>query len=202
MTEHTVEIRKDTGVIQSKKELKEYIEMDNSWFQADRVKEKILERYAAYPSYALKKYLYYLRKQEYYINTACGSKRKGLMGLYYERKKNRCGMRLGIEIGPNSFGKGLQIYHAGNIVVNPAVRAGEHCRLHGGNCIGNNGKTDGVPQIGSHVDIGYGAVLMGDIVIADHVTIGANAVVNRSVLESGSTVAGVPARKIQKKERQ
>lgn len=183
-------------MIQSKNDLEEYISKDNNWLLPNNKKEKLLECFANYPSYVLRKYLYCLRKQEYYINTANRNKFKRFMGLFYERKKNRMGIRLGIEIGPNSFGKGLQIYHFGSIVVNPAVRVGENCKLHGGNCIGNNGRTEAVPRIGNNVDIGYGAVLIGDIEIADNVTIGANAVVNKSILESGSTVVGIPAKTI------
>ena len=66
--------------------------------------------------------------------------------------------------------------------------------MHGGNCIGNNGLTEAVPHIGNRVDIGYGAVIIGDVEIADDVKIGANAVVNKSILEPGCTVVGVPAR--------
>lgn len=186
-------------MIQSKKDLKEYIACDNNWLPPSSVKQKVLERFLHYPSHSLKKFLFYLRKQEYYINTARGNKLKGFLGLYYEKKKNMCGTRLGIEIGPNCFGKGLQIYHIGSIIVNPGVRAGENCKLHGGNCIGNNGKTQAVPRLGNNVDIGYGAVLIGDIDITDNVTIGANAVVNRSVYEKNSVIVGIPANKIPQK---
>lgn len=185
-------------VISSKKDFYEYIQADNNWLRPMNIKDKIIERFANYPSFVLRKYLYYLRKQEYYINTANGNKLKGLIGLYFERKKNRLGIRLGIEIGPNCFGKGLQIYHIGSIVVNPAVRAGANCRLHGGNCIGNNGKTQSVPQIGNNVDIGYGAVVIGSVKIADNVKIGANAVVVSSILEEGKTCVGIPAKVINK----
>lgn len=181
-------------MITSKKEFNDYLLADNNWLLPGSLKEKIIERIANYPSFILKKYMYYLRKQEYYINTARKSKIKGMLGLYYERKKNKLGIRLGIEIAPNCFGKGLQIYHIGSIVVNPAVKAGENVKLHGGNCIGNNGLSDNVPTLGNNVDIGYGAVLIGNIIIADNVKIGANAVVNQSVLEEGCTVAGVPAK--------
>ena len=75
-----------------------------------------------------------------------------------------------------------------------AARIGENSSLHGANCIGNNGKTQGVPRIGNNVDIGYGAVIIGDIEIVDDVVIGANAVVNKSVLTPGAVVVGVPAR--------
>ncbi len=180
-------------MILSKKELMEYIHADNRWLLPANHKAKIIECIAAYPSRILRKYLRYLRKQEYYINTANGSKRKGLLAIYYERKKNRLGMRLGVEIGPNCFGKGLNLYHSGSIIINPAVQAGENCSLHGANCIGNNGLTADVPVLGNGVDLGYGAVIIGKVTIADGVKIGANAVVNRSILEPGCTVAGVPA---------
>lgn len=181
-------------MITSKEELKDFLALDNNWFLPTSFKERVVERVAKYPTFVLRKYVLYLRKQEYFVNTAGKSKIKGLLGLYYERKKNDLGMRLGIEIGPNCFGKGLQIYHSGSIIVNPNVRAGDNIKLHGDNCIGNNGKTEGVPRIGNNVDIGYGAVLIGDIAIADNVKIGANAVVNQSILEEGCTVVGVPAK--------
>ena len=179
-------------MIQSKNDYHEYVQADNQYGHPGSFKQKLIAAFCQYPSYVISKYLLYLRKQEYYFNTANGSRIKGLLGLYYERKTNRLGNRLGIEINPNCFGKGLTIYHSGSIVVNYSARIGENCRLHGANCIGNNGKTDGVPRIGNNVDIGYGAVVIGDIEMADNVVIGANAVVNKSVLVPGSVVVGVP----------
>lgn len=183
-------------MICSKKDLKEYIDADNAWAKMKWTKGKIIQRFANYPAYELNKFLYYLRKQEYFVNTANGNKLKGLLGLYYERKKNRLGMRLGIEISPNCFGKGLQIFHGGNIVINSDVRCGENCLLHGCNCIGNNGKTNDAPKLGDNVDIGFGAVIIGNVTIGNNVVIGANAVVNKSINEDNVTYAGVPARKI------
>lgn len=182
-------------MITSKTELREYIVSDNAWYHPNGIKNRSVAAFAAYPQREIQKFLCFLRKQEYYINTANGNKLKGLMGLYYERRKNRLGSRLGIEIGPNCFGKGLQIWH-GNIVVNASVRAGENCVLHGGNCIGNNGRDDVSPSLGDHVDIGYGAVLIGDIHIADNCIIGANALVNRSFKDPDSKIVGVPAHKV------
>lgn len=181
-------------MIQSKQELREYLDADNHWLLPSNHKERILQYISSDAALMLRRYLSFLRKQEYYMNTANGNKLKQYLALYYEGKKNRLGLRLGIEIGPNCFGKGLNLYHCGSIIVNPGVHAGEGCSLHGANCIGNNGLTQAVPTLGSHVDIGYGAVIIGDVTIADNVRIGANAVVNRSVTEPGCTVAGVPAR--------
>lgn len=184
-------------MIKSKEDLKEYIAADNSWYGSAEwgLKERLIAYIAHYAGRQLKQYLVFLRKQEYYINTANGCKWKGFLSIYYEGRKSALGERLGIEIGPNCFGKGLQIYHGG-IVVNPLVRAGENCKLHGGNCVGNNGFSGKAPRLGSNVDIGYGAVVIGDIEIADDVVIGANAVVNRSVDEVGCIAVGVPARRI------
>lgn len=182
-------------MITTKAELKEYISADNAWYNPKNWKVKIVAVIAHYPQRDFKRFLYFLRKQEYYINTAKGSKIKGLLGLYYEGRKNLLGVKLGIEIGPNCFGKGIQLWH-GNIVVNASVRAGENCVLHGNNCIGNNGGADVSPQLGDNVDIGYGAVLIGNIRIADNCVIGAKALVNRSFEEAGSKIVGVPARKI------
>lgn len=182
-------------MIQSKTDLREFISADNSFSRKRGIKAAIIAGFVSYSTESIRKYLKLLRKQEYYINTARGSKSKGFLGLYYERRKNILGRKLGIEIEANCFGKGLTIWHAGNIVVNAAARIGDNCTLHGGNCIGNTGKDQAVPRIGNNVDIGFGAVIIGGIVVADDVVIGANAVVNRSVLTPGSVVVGVPGKR-------
>ena len=68
--------------------------------------------------------------------------------------------------------------------------------FHGNNCIGNNGKTEDCPVIGDNVDIGFGAIIIGNVKIADNVKIGANAVVTKSCLEEGATLVGIPAHKL------
>lgn len=42
--------------------------------------------------------------------------------------------------------------------------------------------------------IGPGAILLGDIIIADNVSIGANSTVTRSMLKENVTVVGSPAK--------
>lgn len=185
-------------MIKTKNDLIEYIKKDNAWMIPNTRKERLCAKILEYPHCKIKKYLYYLRKQEYYINTADGKKWKGTLGLFYERKKNKLGQNLGIEIGPNCFGKGLNLFHYGSIIINPKARIGRNCSLHGNNCIGNNGKTDDVPTIGNNVDIGYGAVIIGNVTIGDNVTVGANAVVNSSFEEGNCTIAGIPAKIIKK----
>lgn len=140
------------------------------------------------------KYERLLRKLEYYLNC------KRSWGKYkqYLMWRHKCeGHKLGFSIPPNVFGPGLSIAHPGTLIVNPNVRVGENCRIH--NCVHlatQAGSVDACPKIGNNVFIAPGVVMFGDIKIADDIAIGANSVVNRSFLEKGITIAGVPARKI------
>ncbi len=52
--------------------------------------------------------------------------------------------------------------------------------------------------MGDSVDIGFGAIVIGHINLADDIVIGAGAVVTKSFVESSITLIGVPA-KIMKK---
>lgn len=51
-----------------------------------------------------------------------------------------------------------------------------------------------VPTIGDNVYICTGAKIVGDVAIADNVIVGANALVNKSILQPGVTVGGIPAK--------
>ena len=182
-------------MIVDRQSLNRYIEKDNGFAKQNKSRVIYMKRVHD-PEYFINKYLLFLRKQEYYLNTANGNKFKSLLGLIYERKKHKLGIKLGFNIPPNSFDKGLTIYHTGSLAINTTARIGENCKLHGNNCIGNNGIEDKCPTIGNNVDIGFGAVVIGDITIADNIKIGANAVVNKSFAEPGITIAGVPARRV------
>lgn len=91
-------------------------------------------------------------------------------------------------------GRGVVIDHFGGIIVSGYAVIGDGCRLRQGVSIGlARPEEPCAPTIGSHVDIGAGAKLLGDIRIGDHAQIGANAVVTRHVPASHIAV-GVPAR--------
>lgn len=181
-------------MILTKNELKEYINNDNSHYRKCKRKTRFFFSLVNDPEYEVKKYLKMLRMQEYYINTSHGNRIKSLLSLYYERKKHNIGNKLGFLIGPNSCGKGLTLSHHGTVIINPEAKIGENCTFHGNNCVGNKGVHGTTPRIGNNVDVGFGAVIIGDIDIADNVKIGANAVVNKSIMIPGSTVAGIPGR--------
>lgn len=121
-----------------------------------------------------------------------------LFMILYAKKFNVLARKSHINI-QGKFGEGLKIWHE-NIIVNRFAQLGNNVNLHGNNCIGNNGKDiEKCPKIGNNVDIGYGATIIGDIVIADNIVIGANSLVNKSFTTPGITIAGVPAREIKRK---
>ena len=183
-------------MIHTKIDLQRYLQEDNGYLHnGDENSRKAYMKRAKDAEYYIGEFLVYLRKEENYRNRG-NSLFDKICALYYERKKNRLGNQLGFYIDTNCFEEGLTIFHHGSIIVNPNSKIGKYCKLHGNNCIGNNGKNEDCPVIGDNVDIGFGAVVIGNVRVADNITIGANAVVNKSFTDSGITIAGVPAKRV------
>jgi len=97
------------------------------------------------------------------------------------------------------IGKGLIIDHGFALVVNKHSIIGNDCRLRHCVTIGCKVNADGTqgpsPKIGDRVDVGAGAIIIGDITIGNGAVIGAGAVVTKDVPE-GAVVVGNPARVI------
>lgn len=153
------------------------------------------------PQYMLWRYHRLLRYSEQYYNNYKSASNKVKKVFYLvlfvivKRNRNKLGNRISVDIRENSFKKGLLIYH-NNIIVNGHARIGTNCKLHGNNVIGNDGKSSGTPIIGNNVEVGAGAIIIGDIEIADNIKIGAGAVVNKSFTSPGVTLVGIPAKEI------
>lgn len=109
---------------------------------------------------------------------------------------NHWSVRTGITIPKNVCEEGLTLYHYGSIVLNGSCRIGRNCCIMNNVNIGANGGSNKAPTIGNNVYIGPGAVIYGDIYIADGCYIGANAVVNKSFLEPNTVIVGAPAKSI------
>lgn len=161
-------------MIASKKELKQVLREEFNFYFKKRV--YIIEKITMSPFYMTWKYQKNLRKEEYYFN-----RKFKIRFLLTRRKKNKIGNKLGFYISKNVIDSGLKIYHTGNIVINEHSVIGKNLKLHGDNCIGNDGKNIGVAPI-----------------IGDNVIIGAGAVVVTSCLESNVTLVGVPAKILRK----
>lgn len=120
----------------------------------------------------------------------------GISWMLAKYRFRKISLRMGYSIPINVFDAGISLPHRGNIIVNPNTKIGENCRIHVGVNIGSHhGKA---PRIGNNVYIGPGAIIFGDIDIADNISIGANATVNKSFTESNVVIAGTPARVVKR----
>lgn len=101
----------------------------------------------------------------------------------------------GIEL-PHSavLGRRVCVEHQGGIVVHGSATIGDDVTIRQGATIGNRrlDRPHDAPTIGRRVNIGAGAVLLGQITVGDDVAVGANAVVLADV-PAGCTVVGPKA---------
>lgn len=132
-----------------------------------------------------------LRKTEYHINAT-----HSLMSRIMRYRLSLFQNKYSIHIPPNVCGKGLKLMHVGPILMNGNAVVGENCIFHINTALVAGGTNNGTPTLGNDVVVGIGAIILGDTHIPDGVAIGANAVVNKDVLEENIAVAGVPAKKI------
>lgn len=92
------------------------------------------------------------------------------------------------------IGRGVVIEHQGGIVIHGHSIIGDGTTIRQNCTIGIKSPEQrfSAPVIGKNVDIGAGAVILGEIQIGDGAAIGANAVVLQDVPD-GALAAGVPA---------
>lgn len=107
----------------------------------------------------------------------------------------------GIEIHPGAIiGRRFFIDHGMGVVIGETAEIGDDVTLYHGVTLGgttwNKGKRH--PTLGNNVVIGAGAKILGPITLGDHVKVGSNSVVVKSI-EAGKTVAGVPGRVLKDK---
>lgn len=121
--------------------------------------------------------------------------------MYHVSIYNRLRNQNFAQIPPNVFDEGLFIQHLHGIVVNAKAKVGKNCRLFHNTTIGISVGEDQAkcPRIGSEVSICTGAAVIGDVVVANGVTIAANAAVVKSVTKENCVVGGVPAKEIKEK---
>lgn len=176
-------------MIKSRKDYKEYLDVEiNPMVRiggGNLLKINMLQS----PS---KRFVKALRRLEFHYNQG-GIYHKTMVLLAYLHYYS-LSLKTGLSIPKNTCEKGLTLYHFGSIVVNAACHIGENCCIMNNVNIGANGGSNKAPQIGKDVYIGPGAVIYGDITIADGCYIGANAVVNKSFDTPNSVIAGIPAK--------
>jgi serine O-acetyltransferase len=108
----------------------------------------------------------------------------------------------GIDIHPGAkIANGVFIDHGSGVVIGETAEIGAGSLIFQGVTLGGTGKESGKrhPTIGKNVVIGAGAKVLGNILIEDHVRVGAGSVVMRNV-PAGSTVVGIPGKVVKSGE--
>jgi serine O-acetyltransferase len=95
------------------------------------------------------------------------------------------------------FGPGFVLGHSTGVVINGAVRGGRNIVLEHQVTIGAEAGQN--PTLGNDVYVGAGAKVVGAVTVGNGARIGANAVVVKDV-EPNTTVAGIPARCVRRRE--
>ena len=89
---------------------------------------------------------------------------------------------LGIELPASTrCGPGLRLRHGVGVVVNPGSVIGANVMIRHGVTLGNRRSSDDCPRIEDDVEIGVGAVIIGDITVGKGARIGPNVVVVKDV---------------------
>lgn len=177
-----------------KSELKEILAKERKVYLADSWKQRLLDAFLNRESFKIWHFVKTMRYCDYYSSNKHKSVFYSLLYLFYMRRHNKKCLAMGGQIAAGTFGAGVVIYHINGIVVNGYSQIGTNCKLHGNNCIGNSRDVKDCPIIGNNVRLGVGAKVIGKVYIADDVTIAAGAVVTKSCFERGVTLAGIPAR--------
>jgi serine acetyltransferase len=105
-----------------------------------------------------------------------------------------------MEVRPKTrIGAGLSIYHGYGLVLNDHCVIGEDVVLRNGVTIGNKHEGGGVPVLGDRVEVGAGAIILGEIELGSDCKVGAGSVVLKS-FPAGSTLVGNPAHPLEDRE--
>ncbi len=93
------------------------------------------------------------------------------------------------------LGRRVVIEHQGGIVIHGNTTIGDDCIIRQNVTLGIRSLDEltAAPVLGERVNVGAGAVILGNVHIGDGANIGANAVVLTDV-PAGATAVGVPAR--------
>lgn len=176
--------------IQNKQQLKEWLDYEKKRYcVSNKPKDILLTLTRSSENHILYAVQKLLRKTEYYKNTG-----KIIRFALSKTRLLRMQNKYAIHVPINACAKGFRIMHVGPVLINKKVTFGENCSVHINTSFVAGGTNDDAPQIGRGVVVGVGAVVLGPVKVADHVAIGANAVVNKDVLENNVAVAGVPAK--------
>jgi len=118
------------------------------------------------------------------------------LSVLYRMMFRRCRNVYGIELPYTvKLGRRVVFEHQGGIVIHGNSEIGDDTIIRQGVTLGNRSleRPHDAPKLGKRVNVGAGAVIIGNITIGDGAQIGANAVVLKDV-PPGCMAIGVPAK--------
>lgn len=118
------------------------------------------------------------------------------LSFLYRQMEKHVRFKYGIELPYTVIlGNNVTFEHQNGIVIHGQSKIGDGCIIRQGVTIGNKSHDAPfhAPSIGSYVNIGAGAKILGAITIGEHALIGANAVVVKDI-PAYAVVAGIPAK--------
>ncbi len=177
--------------IRTREQLRDWLSVELAPYEHIGFTQSVLNLFNANQGAILRRHMILLRTTEYHINTG-----HRLRAMLWKLRLRRLQNRYALHVALNCCGRGLRIMHLGPVLMNGNVTVGENCCFHFNTGVVAGGTDDGVPTLGDNVIVGFGAVILGGITLADGIAVGANAVVNKEFSEPDITIAGVPARKI------
>lgn len=119
----------------------------------------------------------------------CATHRLGILAYFFQwsnKLLNSCVIGSGAD-----FAAGFVIMHPVGIVINSKVVGGNNITLESGVVIGDEKGQS--PRLANNIFVGAGAKIIGALVVADNVKIGANAVLTKNA-NKGETMLGIPAK--------
>jgi len=179
---------KKTTFINSKEDLNRFLQIESKRYGR---KSTRIPLFAFTEKHLLWKHNVLLRKAEYYTNNA-----RRLRSIWYRYRLGLIQVKYCLNIPLNVFDCGLKIMHLAPLGANSKSRVGKNCTLHKYSSLAAGGVNDFAPCLGDDIIIGIGAIVLGQVTLANGIAVGANAVVSKSFLEENITIAGVPAKKI------
>lgn len=114
--------------------------------------------------------------------------------------QNRISDLFAVDIHPAArIGNGVMMDHATGIVIGETATVGNNVLFFHGVTLGGKGTATGDrhPKIGNGVHLGAGSIVLGPVRVGDNARVAAGSVVVNDV-ETGTTVAGVPAKPLHK----
>ena len=134
----------------------------------------------------------HLRIAEYLYNTKGNNSFKKVISKFVKYRFTRRCIKRCCEIPLNCIGPGLCIWHGFNIIINSRAKIGRNFGISANCNVGH--AHNKVPVIGDNVTMSFGSSILGDVTICNNVTIGAQALVLKSITEEFVTLGGIPAK--------